>query len=118
MAVWEMHWPDKVHPYVRTTQRQKFVDPRYKKYSNFKRSFRLWANTQGFPEDLDPEKTYSLVVNIHLKGKATCDLDNQAKSIMDSAFPQDRRILNLTISAWEHSGRGDCASVILREIIL
>ena len=61
-------------PYVRTTQKMKFVDPRYKKYHQWKSAFRLWANTQGFPEELDLSRSYSIDITIWVRGRARGDL--------------------------------------------
>lgn len=116
MKDWVMHWPERVHPYVRTTQRQKWVDKRYKKYNEWRNAFRNWANAQSFPSELDPKKTYRLSVKIHLKGKSRADVDNLAKAIMDSLFKQDRRILGLTIDVFESAGLVDSASIMLTEM--
>ncbi len=102
-------------PYVRTTQKQKFVDPRYRKYHQWKAAFRLWANIQGFPEELDLEKSYHLDVRIWIKGRTRSDLDNNFKAIADALFKQDRRIIDIRASIVEKSDK-EAVEVTLREL--
>jgi hypothetical protein len=49
---------DRIVPYVRTTQRQKWVDPRYKRYAAWKEWARYKANLAGWPTALDPKGGY------------------------------------------------------------
>ena len=88
---------------VRTTQRAKWVDPRYKRYAAYKARLRLLANSNGVPSALDPKGSYSLRVNAWWKGKATCDLDNLIKGAMDALWKNDRRVVE--IAAISHEGQ-------------
>jgi hypothetical protein len=90
---WQFTFPDIV-PYVRTTQRQKFVDPRYQRYAEWKKSIRLVANTAGVPAELDKENIYGVQVIVKWKNKARADLDNAGiKNVLDALWPQDRSIV-------------------------
>ena len=101
-------------PCVRTTQKQKFVDPRYQKYHRWKQEFRLWANTQGFPEDLDLKMSYAIDITIRLKGRTRYDLDNAIKGVLDSLFKQDRRIIQIEARILERDEK-ESVEVLLRE---
>ena len=103
---WEWQFSlDWIVPYVRTTQRQKWVDKNYKRYSDWKRYVRLIANTQGVPDQLSAGKRYSVSLWIHWKGKARADLDNCLKGILDALWSQDRRVFHLRGDVDENSGR-------------
>lgn len=106
-------WNGPLVPYVRTTQRQKYADPRYKKYHAWKEAFRLCLNTQMFPEVLDPKTRYSLDIEISAKGKVRWDLDNACKAIQDAAWKQDHQIKVLSARVLEDEGI-DYVKVILR----
>lgn len=110
-----VYWDGSMVPCVRTTQKQKFVDPRYQKYHQWKRSFRLWANTQGFPEDLDLAKSYHIDITIRLKGRTRYDLDNAIKGVLDSLFKQDRRIIQIEARILERDSV-ESVEVLLREV--
>ena len=90
-------------PYVRTTQRQKWVDKRYKRYQAWKDAFRLCLNTQGFPSELGPRR-YELNVEIYANKKVRYDLDNACKAVMDSAWSQDKQIKILKAEIKEDQG--------------
>lgn len=91
-----------IQPYVRTTQRQKFVDPRYHKYAAWKRTLRIEANVAGFPRELKSDRRYRLSLDVYWRGKARADLDNLVKAVLDGLFDQDRRVLVIDAGAWEH----------------
>ena len=101
--IWTMTFPT-IQPYVRTTQKQKWVDPRYKKYQQWKAAFRLAANLSKFPCSLDPGGSYRLDVLCCWKGKARADLDNVCKAIQDSLVQNDRRILEINARSLERYG--------------
>jgi len=112
---WFAVWGGEVHPYVRTTQRQKWVDQRYKKYAAWKDAFRASLNVQDFPSDLDKEKRYSIEIVVMASGKLRCDGDNQIKAILDGAFRQDRRIKSIKYEVEERAGF-DEARICLEEM--
>lgn len=89
---------------VRTTQRAKFCDPRYKRYAQYKTLIRAIANQAGVPDDLDPKKRYSLTIIAYWTKKARCDLDNVLKAVLDGLFKQDRRVLSYSCHAIENAG--------------
>lgn len=97
-------WNGPLVPYVRTTQRQKWVDKRYKRYQAWKTAFRACLNTQAFPSELERGKTYELSVNIFASGKVRYDLDNAVKAVMDSAWTQDRQVKVLSAKINENVG--------------
>lgn len=99
---------------VRTTQRAKFCDPRYKRYAQYKTLVRAIANQAGVPDDLDPKKRYRLDLVIYWTKKARADLDNILKSIQDGLFRQDRRILSIGCHTIENAGF-DEAQVTVKE---
>lgn len=101
MRTWYMYFPGPVHPYVRTTQRQKWVDRRYKAYRAWKEAFRVVANAQGVPDQLDHHKKYYLGCDIHVRGKARYDLDNAIKAILDALFRQDAPIREIYAKVYE-----------------
>ena len=114
--IYSLIWPDKIVPCVRTTRAQKFVDPAYKKYERWKRAFRLFANTQGFPEDLDLSKAYAIDVKISVIGKSRYDLDNAIKGILDSLFQQDRRVLAITGRIYEREAEESALVKLMEEV--
>ena len=99
---------------VRTTQKAKFVDPRYKRYASWKKVVRLIANSNGIPTHLDPKKSYRFEVLAYWKAKQRIDGDNLLKALMDSLWKQDRRITSIEYVACEHNGR-ELARVSLSE---
>ena len=102
MTQYYLGWPGKIHPYVRTTQRQKWVDPRYKKYQVFKSAFRAAGNCAGMPIVLDKDKAYRLICNLYTEGASRADLDNLVKGIMDALWEQDRMIKEIWAKLHEH----------------
>ncbi len=110
-----MDWPGPVHPYVRTTQRQKWCDPRYKKYQAFKTAFRLAGNCAGMPNVLDKGLSYRLICNLYTEGAARYDLDNALKGIMDALWAQDKQIKEVWAKLHEHKAE-DHTTVCLEVI--
>jgi len=104
MGAYKMVWYGAVVPYVRTTQRQKWVDKRYKRYQAWKDAFRLSANTQGFPSELDPSKCYSFVLRLFVSGYRRWDCDNAGKGALDSLFEQDNGVSEIYVKAEEYTG--------------
>ena len=90
-------------PYVRTTQRAKWVSKPYKRYQAWKSAFRLCLNTQGFPSELGAA-SYELEVEIYANKKVRYDLDNALKAVMDAAWSQDRQIKVVKASLKEDQG--------------
>lgn len=113
---WELTYTGEIVPYVRTTQRQKWVDPRYKRYQRFKDALRLVANTKGFPDSLNTGSAYSLSLTMYWRKKARADLDNLLKGILDSLFTQDRRVTKLDAVSYEQSGE-EYLTLALREMV-
>ena len=101
---YKMVWYGAVVPYVRTTQRQKWVDKRYKRYQAWKDLFRLSANTQGFPADLDPSMDYCVTLKVFLSAARRYDVDNFFKGALDSLFTQDTRVASIKVDAEEYAG--------------
>lgn len=90
-------------PAVRTTQRQKWVDPAYQKYSNAKQQIRAATvdamNRQGIEQfDREPLRL-ALFINVP-KAMHRRDLSNILKGVEDSAqhvaFPNDAWVDVLT----------------------
>jgi crossover junction endodeoxyribonuclease RusA len=86
-------------PYHRTTQRQKFVDKRYKKYLEYKQYVALLAKQamkkQKFP--IIPKRVpISFGCRVYLKGGMDGDLSNYIKGVEDAlnkvVFADDRWI--------------------------
>ena len=106
---------DWIVPYVRTTQRQKFVDKRYKRYAEWKAFCRMAASAKGVPEALDKRERYEVHVAVYWRGSARADLDNCVKGLLDALWAQDRRVLKLTAEAIEHLSKGDWMLVTVLE---
>lgn len=105
---WRMVWQGRVFPYVRTTQRAKFANPRYRLYTKFKKAFRLIADTYGMIQSLEHGKRYWLSICIRVKGHCRYDIDNACKSISDSLFEQDNGVKTLWASVEENAKDEDC----------
>ena len=90
--------------YTRTTQRQKFVDPRAKRYDAWKKMVAWEARHHGFPVELDVCLAYEFRVIVRWRFKARIDLDNIIKGLLDGIWPQDRGILSIHAEAGEHTG--------------
>jgi Holliday junction resolvase RusA-like endonuclease len=99
-----------LQPYVRTTQRQKWVDLRYRRYVEWKKAVRLIANLSGLPETLPPDSRAVVSVAVMWKRRARMDGDNFIKGILDSLWKQDRRVLELHYTAFE-GAKAERASV-------
>lgn len=89
---------------VRTTGRQKFVDPRYKKYHEYKQRVRLLANVAGVPGEIGPEQCVKVMIIVYWKKKARSDLDNVFKSVADALWKQDRRVNSIEAHSVEDEG--------------
>jgi hypothetical protein len=100
-----LEMPGPIVAAVRTTFRQKWVDPRYKRYAAWKRDLRIIADARGWPSTLDPKGGYSISVMVYWKRKARSDLDNAGiKNVLDGLFHQDRRVMDIHAKALEHTG--------------
>ena len=92
--------PGRPVPYVRTTQKAKFVSQSYARYKNYKQYVQLFARK------LPCIESYCKVnVIVYLDGKKSPmgndgDIDNYAKGILDSlnkiAFKDDRFVLEVS----------------------
>lgn len=89
----------KIKPYVRMTQRGKWVEPNAIEYLRSKRSIQLQIKNQMTLADLDklPDKTpLKASIAIRMPGVHKCDLDNLVKALLDAAqaiaFKDDRWI--------------------------
>lgn len=104
MGPYRMEWFGEIVPYVRTTQKQKWVDKRYKRYQAWKDKFRLSANTQDFPSELDPKVDYLVSIKAKVVGARRWDLDNVFKGVLDALFTQDQRVAAISGEAEEYAG--------------
>lgn len=93
-----------IQTYVRTTQKQKWVDPQYKKYRAFKLALRASANLSDVPMELDPKKSYSVHVDIYCVKKRRGDVDNYLKSALDALWKQDKQVTKVSAEAFENKG--------------
>lgn len=80
---------------VRTTQRQKWVDPNYKRYEAYKRAVRLVANTAGVPAAIDAEYRAQVEMFFTFPCEVHADIDNLGKALLDALWKQDRRVIKL-----------------------
>lgn len=101
---------------VRTTQRQKFVDPRYHKYSRFKKLIRLIANQYDIPKQLDSEDMAEVSLIVSWKRRQRADLDNIVKSVLDALWANDRRVLRLSASAVENTGKDESVTIAVEVV--
>jgi Holliday junction resolvase RusA-like endonuclease len=99
---------------VRTTRRQKFVDPRYRKYERWKNFIRLAANVAGVPQVLDKRNRYGIAIVIDWRGAARCDLDNCVKGVLDALFSQDRSVQDIKAASIEKTGCDSMSVVFWR----
>lgn len=90
-----------VQPYVRTTQRAKFCDPRYRKYRAWKEVVRAKANLAHVPPTLRSDRTYSVHIDVYFKGKRRSDIDNHLKSCLDALWKDDKRVTRVSAEAYE-----------------
>jgi len=80
--------PGRPVPAVRTTQRQKFVDPRYAKYRDYKDYFAMLAQHELNKHRLASfSKDEPIVFNakVYLYSKRRVDVDNLLKSFFDAS---------------------------------
>ncbi len=111
---WLIYAPTPLIGAVRTTQRQKWVDPRWKAYQGWKTAFRLHANREGIPKELRKDSRYSVDILIHWRKRARCDADNLIKAALDALFEQDRRVLDIRCHTDENTG-GESMRVSISE---
>ena len=105
MEMWTFRIEDQpLQAYVRTTQRQKWVDPRYKRYLGWKGFVRLLATVAGVPDTLPQECRAVVSVGVAWKNRQRLDGDNFCKGILDSLWAQDRRVTALYYTAFENTG--------------
>jgi Holliday junction resolvase RusA-like endonuclease len=82
-----------VQAYVRTTQRQKWTDPRYARYRIWKGYVRNVANLARVPTNLtEPVK---VVIAVFWRRKCRADLDNIVKGVLDALWDQDRLVRHI-----------------------
>lgn len=94
---------DSIVPYVRTTQRQKHVDPRYGRYRRWKEYVRTVANTASVPAELNRDSAYGVEITVQWSGKARADLDNVVKGVIDALWKQDRQVKQIMAYSLERS---------------
>jgi Holliday junction resolvase RusA-like endonuclease len=97
-----------IQTYVRTTQRQKWVDARYKRYQKAKAVFRAIADTAHIPADLS--RAASVEISVFWKARPRGDLDNVVKFVLDALWKQDRKVTEISAKAIPNS-RADLLSV-------
>lgn len=90
---------------VRTTQRQKFVDPRYHKYARFKTLVRLLANQHDIPHSIRPTESFAVGIWVSWVKRQRVDLDNVVKSVLDALWANDRRVLCIQAESSEQTGQ-------------
>ena len=105
MAEYSFNIPDIIMGAVRTTQRQKWVDPRYKKYKAYKILVRSLADQKGVPDTLDKDSSCAVDITAHWIKKQRCDGDNVIKGILDAIFKNDKRVLYINYRAIENTGK-------------
>ena len=93
----------KIKPYVRMTQRSKWVNPQALEYLASKDAIRIQARSQMADEVMLPAKTpLYAVITICQPGIYRSDLDNIVKAIFDGlqgeAFKDDRYIVAIIAS--------------------
>jgi hypothetical protein len=105
MEMWSFEVTEQLQGYVRTTQKQKWVDPRYKRYLGWKGLIRLLANVAGVPDELPRDSRAVVSCAVTWNRKARLDGDNFLKGILDSLWRQDRRVMELHYAAFEGAGK-------------
>lgn len=92
----EFEVPGRPVTYVRTTQKQKFVDPRYAKYRDFKNAV-AWYGKLATKEKMSGD--ISVQVTVYLTGQGRGDLDNYVKGLLDGCnqvcFEDDRQVVEI-----------------------
>lgn len=81
---------------VRTTQKQKFIDPRYAKYSQYKNRVRFLGNAAGIPPEIHSDQSIGIFILATWKNAQRIDADNVIKGILDALWSNDRRVVNIT----------------------
>ena len=113
---WEFRVPGPIQGYVRTTQRQKWVDPRYKRYQSWKQTIRSIANVACVPEILCRSCRYQISVMVSWRGRPRCDADNVLKGLLDALWRQDRQIHNVTLTTILRAGDSEGLLVWIKMI--
>lgn len=111
---WIVYAPTPLIGAVRTTQRQKFVDPRYKVYQAWKSAFRYHANLELIPKILRADSRYTVEIDMKWRKRARSDGDNLIKAVLDALWKQDRRVLDIRFHAEENTG-GESMRVSISE---
>ena len=102
--IWQFEIEGPLVAAVRTTSRQKWVCPRWKKYVAFKERVRLIASSKGIPEVLEKNDEVRVEIDVRWRLRARADGDNIIKGIIDAIFFQDRRVLDILYGSQEHEG--------------
>jgi hypothetical protein len=76
VSAWTFEINEQLQGYVRTTQRAKWVDPRYKRYLGWKGLVRLLATVAGVPEELPRDCRAVVSASVTWNRKARLDGDN------------------------------------------
>ena len=102
--IWEFEIEGPLVAAVRTTSRQKWVCPRWKRYAAFKKQVRLLASLEGIPEVLERNDEVRVEIDVRWRLRARADGDNIIKGIIDALFCQDRRVLGIIYKSQEQEG--------------
>ena len=113
---WEFRVPGPIQGYVRTTQRQKWVDPRYKRYQRWKQTIRSIANVANVPEILCRDCRYQINVIVNWRRRPRCDADNVLKGLIDALWRQDRQIYNINLVTVVNVGGSDLLQIWIKMI--
>lgn len=100
--------PGRPVPYVRTTQRQKFVDRSYHRYQEFKNHV-AWLGKLATKEQLNGP--VAIEIDFYMTGKGRGDLDNLIKGVLDSlnkiCFADDSQIVEIKARKWRVLDKDD-----------
>jgi Holliday junction resolvase RusA-like endonuclease len=110
-------------PYVRTTQRQKWVDPAYQKYSNAKQQIRAATvdamNRQGIEQFAREPLRLALFINVP-KAMHRRDLSNILKGVEDgaqhAAYKNDAWIDQIVTTRYQVEGKEARAVMIVQPV--
>lgn len=98
------------------TTRGKWVDPRARKYMNYKDQVG-WAAKSGLGWGM-LEGQLNVVIHVFVKGAVVGDVDNYAKSILDGCngvvWGDDRQVVELHV--YRHQGTPERAEVAVSEM--
>ena len=79
LRVCEIEFPGRAVAYVRTTQRQKFVCERYKKYARFKDDLAMIAKAQSRGVYFEKGTAIHLIAEVYIKGRRRIDVEDLIK---------------------------------------